>query len=227
MDNKSKAVISGIGASIAFEVFAVDKNYNILQLITNKQHKYDVNIASPSDFPVFCHKIKILSVINFYNKAIVLWFAVGFWISFLITIGLFANSYQAYLSALGIIWGLGAVTFFLTFIIIPVLFLIPFLSFHSFNKKYLSTLKSLFKKMQAEGYIEKDLNKYPESLQMAFWEYHWYDWHQDLSHYLHHWVWWYGFLALKYFFYEYDKLVFPDWQIKIVKWLLSKFCRFR
>ena len=39
---------------------------------------------------------------------------------------------------------------------------------HSFNKKELATLKALFVKMQTEGYIEKDINKYPDSLQMAF-----------------------------------------------------------
>lgn len=79
-------------------------------------------------------------------------------------------------------------------------FLISLLVFHYYNKKYLAPLKSLFSKMQTEGYIESDLVKYPESLQMAFWEHHWFDWHKDLNHCLHHWVWWYGFLALKHFF---------------------------
>ena len=39
---------------------------------------------------------------------------------------------------------------------------------HSYNKKYLPSLKALFQKMQTLGYIEKDITKYPDSLQMAF-----------------------------------------------------------
>ena len=131
-----------------------------------------------------------------------------FLISFFYYDWLFANDYQAYLLALETIWGIGGTWFFISFIS-AILFIISWFTYHSYNKKYLPALKSLFNKMQTEWYIEKDLTKYPESLQMAFWEYYWFDWSQDSNHYLHHWVCWYGFLALKYFFYEYDQLVFP------------------
>ncbi|MBQ3621743.1 hypothetical protein II941_03040 [bacterium] len=57
---------------------------------------------------------------------------------------------------------------------------------HYYNKKELPILKALFLEMQSHGYIEKNLNQYHDNLQMAFWQYHWYNWHQDLDHYLMH-----------------------------------------
>ena len=39
---------------------------------------------------------------------------------------------------------------------------------HYYNKKELPTLKALFLEMQTQGYIEKNLDQYPDGLQMAF-----------------------------------------------------------
>lgn len=200
------------------DIFRVDESYDVRQVIVNKKEKYDVSSANPNDFLTFFFKIKKLSPLIFYDKVVVFWFGISILIGFVIILGCCAHPYQLYLESLALIWVFFALTVFF-FVLYLVLYFLPFATFHSYNKKYLQSLKKLFKKMQDEGYIEKDLSKYPESLQMAFWEYHWYDWHRDLNHIICHWSWYDGFLALKYFFWVYDNLNFPiDENAKWICW---------
>lgn len=146
--------------------------------------------------------IKKISALAFYDWIFILWLGIASLIGFFFVLGLLSQTSQMYLLSIAVIWGYFTLPVF--FICLYLIFyLIPFLTFRWYNKKYLNQLKSVFLKMQTKGYIEKDLAKYYESLQMAFWQYHWFDWHRDLNHYLRHWHSFYGFLALKYFFWAY------------------------
>ena len=204
------------------DIFRVDESYDVRQIIINKNVKYDVSSVIPNNFPDFFYKIKKISPLAFYDKILISWLAISSLIAFFFILGILSQTYEMYLLSINIIWGYFSLPVF--FICLSLIFwLIPFINYHSFNKKYLSQLKNLFIKMQKGGYIDSDITKYPESLQMAFYEYHWFDWHRDLSHYLRHWVSYYGFLALKYFFWVYNNLEFPvDEGAKWVSWF-SKF----
>ena len=209
MAKESKLLLRVLIHDPELDIFRVDESYDIRQLITNKKDKFDVSSSNPNDFIQLFNKIRKLSPIIFYDQMLVFWFGIGSIFGFIVTLGCCAQTTQMYLSNLGLVWGIFMIPCSLLFIIFPILYIIPVSIFCSYNHKYLKQLRALFQTMQNEGYIEKDLSKYPESLQMAFWPYHWYDWHADLNHYIRHWSWFYGFLALKYFFWAYDNLQFP------------------
>lgn len=191
------------------DLFRVDESYDVRHVITNKKDKYNLEAITTNDFPTFFFKIKKLCGLQFFGKSVILGLGISFFIIFIVFISIFSNNYQSYLSVIGVIWSMFGLGIFFLFIAYPLFAFSPLIIFHSYNKKYLPILKSIFKRMQTQGYIEKDLAKYPESLQMAFWEYKWYDWHRNLNHYLHHWQSWYGLVALKYFFWAYNNLKFP------------------
>ena len=91
MAKEHKNTLIGMIQAISFEIFGVDESYNIPNLITNKEKKYDVSSILPNDFPSFCHQIRIVSGFQFYNKAIILWLGIGLLLGFFITIGSFVN----------------------------------------------------------------------------------------------------------------------------------------
>ena len=190
------------------DIFRVDESYDIRQVIINKKDKYDLKELSANDFPAFFFKIKKLCGCQYFANSVISAFGITFLIVFIVFIGIFTDSYQCYLSVFAAIWTMFGLSIFFI-LAYPFFFFGPMIAFNSYNKKYLSKLKSIFVQMQNAGYIEKDITKYPESLQMAFWEYRGYDWHRDLNHYLHHWKSWYGVASLKYFFWAYDNLQFP------------------
>ena len=48
------------------------------------------------------------------------------------------------------------------------LYLHSYFRYQLYNKTYLKKYLTVFKQMQTAGYVEPDLSKYPETLQMAF-----------------------------------------------------------
>lgn len=215
---KEEPIIRKLIYDPPLDIFRFDESYDIRQVITNKKDKFDVRSANASNFPTYFMKAKKLSPIMFYAKVMVAWVSIASWFSFFLILGICAQTYQQYLFSINVIWGIFSLPLIFTILWI-LMYFIPFATFHSWNKKYLQNLKNLFIEMQQKGYIEKDLSKYPESLQMAFWQYHWYDWHKDLNHYIRHWSWYDGFLALEYFFYAYSCQSFPlDENAKWISW---------
>ena len=200
--------------SPVLDVFQIDESIDIRPLIVNKKDKFDVSSANPNQFPDLFNKFRHLCACRFYSS-IVLGFAISFLIMFIVFASTFTHSYAMYLTQKGAIWTFLALAIFFS-LLWPPLYFLPIIVGRSYNKKYLASLKSLFTTMQNQGYIEKDLTKYPDSLQMAFWQSSWFKWHQDLNHYLLHYRSWYGFLALKYFLWAYNNLKFPIDEIS--KW---------
>ena len=224
MENKQDPMVRIPIRSPVLDIFRIDESYDIRKVIVNKQKKYDVSFTNPNDFPKLFHKFQLICNCQTFANMLVLGVGITFLIMFIIFISEFID-YWLYPSQMQAIWWCLAVAVF-CFIIYLVLVFLPLMVGHSFNKKELPTLKALFVKMQTEGYIEKDINKYPDSLQMAFWPYHWYQWHQNVDHYLVHWRNWYGFLSLKYFFWAYDNLKFPIDETKPWNTWFNRFVQF-
>lgn len=207
MDNDQKPLLRISIRSPDLDVFRIDESYDIRKFIINKQKKFDVSNVNPSDFPKLFKKFQSICNCKIYANIVPLSLAITFWVCFIAFICDFVD-YWLYPSLMQLIWWFLALAIFFT-IVYCILLFIPWMAGHYYNKKELPILKALFLEMQSHGYIEKNLNQYPDSLQMAFWQYHWYNWHQDLDHYLMHWKSYYGFLSLKYFFWAYDNLKFP------------------
>ena len=203
--------------SPSLDIFRMDESIDIRKLIINKQEKFNVSSANPSEFPTLFNKFRHVCACQWWANTIVLAIGITFFVLFIAFISIFTGT--TYWTEIGAIWTFCALFIFFLVLLYPsLIFLADFVG-HFYNKKYLASLKSLFLKMQHEGYLEKDIHKYPDSLQMAFWDGSWYTWHQDPDHYLLHWKLWYGFLALKYFFWAYDNLKFPiDETIKWNSW---------
>ena len=189
------------------DVFRIGESYDIRKFIINKQKKYDVSSINPTDFPTLFKKFQSICNCKLFANTLVLSCVITFWVCFIAFI-CDSVDYWLYPSQMQLIWWFLALAIF-SLVVYCILLFVPSIAGHYYNKKELPALKTLFLEMQTTGYIEKDLNQYPDSLQMAFWQYHWYNWHQDVDHYLEHWKSWYGFLSLKYFFWAYDNLKFP------------------
>lgn len=217
--DESKLFIKKSIWSPSLDIFRVDESYDLRKVIINKQTKFDVSMTSPQTFPNFFYQFKRNCETQYWANSIILGIGIALFTLFIISAGTLSNPYWIYLKFLGLIWGFFATGTFFLFLLYPCMIFVPYLIFRSYNKKYLPSLKKVFLTMQQEGYIEKDLSKYPESLQLAFWEHSLHAWNADFNHYLRHSKSWYGLLALKYFFFAYDNLKFPiDDNTKWINW---------
>ena len=114
------------------------------------------------------------------------------------------NAFPAWSTAA---WFFLAFFILLTLIIFPSLYLSSFCKYRTYNKIYLKKYTLIFMQMQNEGYIEKDLSKYPDTLQMAFYSRR--QWEQNPNKKLKYYCSWFGLLSLYKFFYDYSKQQFP------------------
>ena len=63
-----------------------------------------------------------------------------------------------------------ALTILLGIILFPAFYLHSYFTYQKYNQTYLAKYIQVFKQMQQQGYIDKDLSKYPLTLRMAFYQ---------------------------------------------------------
>ena len=85
---------------------------------------------------------------------------------------IFGMSFNPNSSFYHLLWQGGGIFLALTIILgviaFPSLYLHSFFKYRLYNKIYLKKFTTIFKQMQTDGYIEQDLSKYPDTVQMAF-----------------------------------------------------------
>lgn len=191
-----------------FRKFCECETYDIRQYITNKEVKIKLNKIEPENFPNWFMNYKNLRGLQIMGWA----FFAGGMTSLIMFIVLIALAYSTQNSYFSIdlwkaCWIFFAFFIFLAIILFPSLYLSSFLKYRSYNKMFLKKYTTIFKQMQQEGYIEKDLIKYPNTLQMAFFSRK--QWKEKQNKQLKYYCSWFGLLSLEKFFYDYNRQQFP------------------
>ena len=190
-----------------FKKFCEIETYDIRQYITNKQTKFDLSKTQATRFPSWFLNFKYLRGEQMIGWAL---FA-GSLVSLIFLFFSLGMSYDPLSSLYHAFWNAGgimlALTILLGVILFPTLYLHSYFTYQKYNQTYLAKYIQVFKQMQQQGYIDKDLSKYPLTLQMAFYQRN--KWRKLKQKQLKYYCSWFGLLSLEKFFYDYNKQQFP------------------
>ena len=203
-----------------FEKFCECETYDIRQYITNKQTKFNLSSAQPQHFPSWFLNFKYLRGEQFIGWALFAGAIVGaIYFITLISLACTHLTSQWHIYLWRSCWFFFALVIVLLIMFVA-LYLHSYFRYQLYNKTYLKKYLTVFKQMQTAGYVEPDLSKYPETLQMAFYSRS--EWKQKKNQVLKHYCQWFGILSLEKFFYDYDKQQFPiNMNLPFNNWFLD------
>lgn len=206
MDNNSQRLLDYF-----FREYFQNNQYDIKKLIINKTTKFKSNVCWKRNYLAWQGCIEIWRTMQRVAFLFCWWFAgalFGLLFIFIgsIDIAVGYSSIHTYLNTCT--WSFfGAFWFF--FLLGCFLYFYPIYRYIKMKEQYLPTLISIFEKMQREGYINPNIKDYPHTIQVIYYHGKWYKAKWDNDYPFKHYCIWFGFLALRYFINEYDKLTFP------------------
>ena len=194
-----------------FREYLKNNQYDINQLILNKSTKFtNYTLLTRRNYLAWQGRIEIWRTVQRLAFIICWWIlagGVGFSFIFFGSIELAAGQtgYEL-LNA----WTWSCFGLFWFFILLgSFLYFYPIYQYKKINKVYLPKLISIFQKMQQEGYIDPTIEHYPSTIQTIYYHGKWYKAWKDKDYPFKHYCMWFGFLSLRYFIEQYQKLNLP------------------